>query len=450
MTHRLQNRIAGSRYALPITMVYAIGIWFMGGLLQQQLWPQFILMLMTTLTMVELNNQHTLIRTYSRMLSCSYLVLSVAALPLFVQLDACIVQLCFALTYLFMFRAYQDKSAISSVFNAFFFIGVASIWFVQILFLLPIWWIILRFYVMGMGWRTFWASLLAVITPYWFVGGYYVYLHDVDTLIHHFSSITDFVPLFDFQSISSLNLLTLCFICALGIIGMLHFLLNSSKDKIRIRLFVDDGSHHRVYHPATYAPTQPLTCTHCQRFTPYRPLYHVHRLAPVGHYLPHAVHHHIDHHGLSTMDTLIDLLIQYGYVGMFLASLLAGSVFPFSSEAVMAGLLAAGLNPWPLVVYGTIGNVMGSLFNYFIGTLGRLDWIEKYLHVKPDKLDRAQRLMAQYGAWIGFFAFLPIIGSAIAIVLGLVRANIWVTIITFTLGKIFRYLLIIYGMNLIL
>lgn len=150
------------------------------------------------------------------------------------------------------------------------------------------------------------------------------------------------------------------------------------------------------------------------------------------------------------MDTFIDLLIQYGYVGMFLASLLAGSVFPFSSEAVMAGLLAAGLNPWPLVVYGTIGNVMGSLFNYFIGTLGRLDWIEKYLHVKPDKLDRAQRLMARYGAWIGFFAFLPIIGSAIAIVLGLVRANIWVTLFSFTLGKIFRYLLIIYGMNLIL
>lgn len=150
------------------------------------------------------------------------------------------------------------------------------------------------------------------------------------------------------------------------------------------------------------------------------------------------------------MDTLIDLLIQYGYVGMFLASLLAGSVFPFSSEAVMAGLLAAGLNPWPLVMYGTIGNVMGSLFNYFIGTLGRLDWIEKYLHVKPDKLDRAQRLMSQYGAWIGFFAFLPIIGSAIAIVLGLVRANIWVTLVSFTLGKIFRYLLIIYGMNLIL
>lgn len=98
------------------------------------------------------------------------------------------------------------------------------------------------------------------------------------------------------------------------------------------------------------------------------------------------------------MDTLIDLLIQYGYVGMFLTSLLAGLVLPPSNEAVIAGLLAAGLNPWPLVVYSTIRNATGSLFNYSIGTLGRLDWVEKYLHVEPDKLDRAQCLMARYGA----------------------------------------------------
>lgn len=237
MANRLQHKIACSRYAFPLTIVYACGIWLSGGLLRHQLWASFILMLVTTVVMAELNNQHALFRTYSRMLSCSYLALSVAALPLFVHPEACVVQLCFALTYLFMFRAYQDKSAVSNVFNAFFFIGLASVWFLQTLFLVPLWWIILRFYVMGMGWRTFWASLLAVITPYWFVGGYYVYMHDVDSLVHHFSSITNFAPLFDFQSISLLNLLTLCFISALGIIGMLHFLLNRSKDKIRIRLF---------------------------------------------------------------------------------------------------------------------------------------------------------------------------------------------------------------------
>ena len=37
-------------------------------------------------------------------------------------------------------------------------------------------------------------------------------------------------------------------------------------------------------------------------------------------------------------------LIDYGYWGMFLSAILAGSVVPFSSEVVMLGLLAAGVS----------------------------------------------------------------------------------------------------------
>jgi len=100
------------------------------------------------------------------------------------------------------------------------------------------------------------------------------------------------------------------------------------------------------------------------------------------------------------MDTLTLLLQHYGYWGMLLAAFLAGSFFPFSSEAVMLGLLAAGLHPIPLVVYGTFGNVAGSLFNYGVGRLGRLEWIERYLHVKRRDIDKARHFMAGHGAWI--------------------------------------------------
>lgn len=236
MAHRLQNKIAGSRYALPITLIYGAGIWLLSGLFQRQLWPQFTLMLITTLVMVELNNQHALMRTYSRMLSCSFLVLSVSVLSLFMEVENSIVQLCFALTYLYLFRAYQDKTAISSVFSAFFFMSVASIWFIQVLFFVPVWWIALRFYIVGMGWRTFWASLLGLITPYWFVGAYHTYRHTLADLIHHFSSITHFATPFDYQHMTDIDIITFCLISLLGIIGMIHFIFNSSKDKIRIRL----------------------------------------------------------------------------------------------------------------------------------------------------------------------------------------------------------------------
>lgn len=142
---------------------------------------------------------------------------------------------------------------------------------------------------------------------------------------------------------------------------------------------------------------------------------------------------------------MTEFFIDWGYWGMLVAAFLAGSVFPFSSEAVMLGLLAFGLSPLELVVYGTIGNVLGSMFNYCVGRMGRLDWIECYLHVKKESLDKAERFMHGHGAWMGVFAFLPILGSAITIMLGLMRANLFLTILSITIGKLVRYLLLVYG-----
>ncbi len=149
------------------------------------------------------------------------------------------------------------------------------------------------------------------------------------------------------------------------------------------------------------------------------------------------------------IDWLITFLVDWGYWGMLMAAFLAGSFFPFSSEAVMAGLQAAGLAPLPLVVYGSIGNVLGSMFNYGVGRMGKMEWIEHYLHVKKKSLDKAERFMAGHGAWMGFFAFLPLLGSAITIVLGLTRANIPVSILSITIGKVLRYVLLVYGLSFI-
>lgn len=149
------------------------------------------------------------------------------------------------------------------------------------------------------------------------------------------------------------------------------------------------------------------------------------------------------------MSWIISFLIDWGYWGMLAAAFLAGSFFPFSSEAVMAGLQAAELEPLPLVIYGSIGNVLGSMFNYGVGRMGKMEWIEKYLHVKKKSLDKAERFMAGRGAWMGFFAFLPLLGSAITIVLGLTRANIPISILSITIGKVLRYVLLVYGLSFI-
>lgn len=134
---------------------------------------------------------------------------------------------------------------------------------------------------------------------------------------------------------------------------------------------------------------------------------------------------------------------------MFLAAFLAGSFFPFSSEAVMLALMAMGVDPWLLMLYGTAGNVLGSVFNYGIGRLGKEEWFEKYLHVTPEHMDKARRFMRGRGAYMGFFAFIPLLGSAITILLGLMRANVVITFVSITVGKFIRYLFLIYGAYLV-
>ena len=145
------------------------------------------------------------------------------------------------------------------------------------------------------------------------------------------------------------------------------------------------------------------------------------------------------------MDALNEILINYGYVGILIASFLAASILPFSSEVVMVGLLAAGLDPAYLIAYGTAGNVAGSMLNYGIGRLGK---IERFLRVKKSDLERAERFMAGRGAWMGFFAFLPVIGDAITVMLGLLRANIGLTLLSVTIGKLARYAALMYGADL--
>lgn len=148
------------------------------------------------------------------------------------------------------------------------------------------------------------------------------------------------------------------------------------------------------------------------------------------------------------MDALTDILTGYGYWGMLIAAFLAGSVFPFSSEAIMLALLAAGLEPVQLIVFGSIGNVMGSMFNYSVGRMGKTEWFERYLRISKKNMDRAKRFMGDRGALMGFFAFLPVLGSAITVLLGLMRANMPLSILCITIGKVLRYVLLIYGARL--
>lgn len=135
----------------------------------------------------------------------------------------------------------------------------------------------------------------------------------------------------------------------------------------------------------------------------------------------------------------MEFLIEYGYIGVFIASFLAATILPFSSEVVLTGVLLAGSAYWPCMVAATLGNFLGGMSCYWLGMLGKVEWIEKYLKLDAKKLQKVQDWIAGKGSWMGFFVFLPGIGDFIAVALGFLRANVWIVAISMFLGKAIRY-----------
>ena len=145
------------------------------------------------------------------------------------------------------------------------------------------------------------------------------------------------------------------------------------------------------------------------------------------------------------MDALVQIFVDWGYWGMFVSALIAGSALPFASEAVLVLLIGLGLDPVGCIAAATVGNTLGGMTCYWIGRLGKTEWITRGLHIDGAKLARAQRFLGGRGAVMGFFAFLPYIGTAIAIALGLMRSNQLITALSMFAGKAMRYAVIAFA-----
>lgn len=145
------------------------------------------------------------------------------------------------------------------------------------------------------------------------------------------------------------------------------------------------------------------------------------------------------------MDAFIDFLIHWGYLGMFLAALLAGTIVPFSSEAVLFALVhpSTGLDPFMCVLAATAGNLLGSLTCYWLGHLGKMEWLVKYFHMKEEKIQTMTNYLHNKSAYMAFFTFIPVIGSVIAVALGFLRSNLKIVIICMFIGKFLRYVVVI-------
>lgn len=110
-------------------------------------------------------------------------------------------------------------------------------------------------------------------------------------------------------------------------------------------------------------------------------------------------------------------------------------------------LIALGMDIWTCIAYATVGNAAGGATCYYLGRLGKIEWLEKWFNIKPERIDRTIESLQGKGAVMGFFGFLPAVGDIMLVALGYMRANTTVVMVSMTIGKFARYVVIGFGLD---
>lgn len=139
------------------------------------------------------------------------------------------------------------------------------------------------------------------------------------------------------------------------------------------------------------------------------------------------------------MSNFLDLIF------LFLSSFLAATILPTQSELLLAALnIANKHDKLLLVAIATIGNVLGAVVNWFIGYYLIKFKDKKWFPIKKNQIDKYSKYYQKWGVWLLILAWVPIIGDPLTVIAGIFKTNIWLFLILVTIGKLSRYLLIIF------
>jgi membrane protein YqaA with SNARE-associated domain len=131
------------------------------------------------------------------------------------------------------------------------------------------------------------------------------------------------------------------------------------------------------------------------------------------------------------------------YASLFVAAFIAATVLPAQSEALLASLLLTENYPVShLLVAASVGNILGSALNWFLGHAVERLRDRPWFPATPRALERAQRWYRRYGRWSLLLSWAPIIGDALTVIAGVMREPFATFLLLVALAKITRYLVL--------
>lgn len=253
-----------SKVALPFAVVLALLLWRLTNNPDILAITTLIVCALTAVLWIAIDKKYALIRVRSQSISTLYAFLAATLLfPRIAWSDAA-AALCLCAAYYFLFGAYQQPRAVGHVFHAFLCLSLGSLFFTPLILFAPCLIFYVAHHARALSWRTWWAAVVGLVTPYWFKAAWIAYNGGFAWVADACRQIGDLPPSlrFDFHAIVACiphplpafglqpidynvllhadwtALTALGLMVLFTVIAAIHYRRTSFNDKIRTRIFL--------------------------------------------------------------------------------------------------------------------------------------------------------------------------------------------------------------------
>ena len=233
--NRFQVNIATGRLTLPVAILVCLILWGI-GLSEWKDLGTCIITAFCGYLMIEMNTTFTLIRIRGTLPSCIYWYLSAIFFFLHPFEWSNFAPLAFLLSIFNLFMGYESTKSPIHIFHTFFFIGLGSLVFPQLIYFTPLL-AISTIAFRAINIKSFFAFILGLISPYWFLFAYSFYYDEMQLFHSIIKEMVQFQPI-NYSELQATEVIASLFSTILLMVSSLHYFQVAYLDKTRTRIYL--------------------------------------------------------------------------------------------------------------------------------------------------------------------------------------------------------------------
>ena len=131
------------------------------------------------------------------------------------------------------------------------------------------------------------------------------------------------------------------------------------------------------------------------------------------------------------------------YIILFTSSFASSTILPGHSEITLIALITQKkYEVFYLVVFASLGNILGSVLNWCLGIYFLKFKNKKWFPFKENQINKVSKSFLKYGKWSLLLSWVPFIGDVLTLVAGMFRVPLNQFVVIVSVAKVSRYIFV--------